>query len=128
MSHVLLVEPDDDLCLFLRFALLGVGRRVTIAASLAEARDVLDGEEAVDVAVTRVNLPDGSGVALAREAIRKVRRTFLVRVLRGQIELADQRGVLFRGDRTAAGLFLSKAVSRRSRAGGSRERRGANLR
>ncbi len=116
MNHVLLVEPDDDLCLFLRFAISGAGCRVTIAGSRAEAREVLNGKERVDVAVTSVNLPDGSGVSLASEAVRKARRTFLLRSLRGHLEVADEHGVVFRGDRIAAGAFLNKAISQRSRA------------
>lgn len=115
MSHVLLVEPDDDLCLFLRFAISDVGCRVTIAGSRAEAKEVLDGEEPVDVAVTSVNLPDGSGVSLAREAMRRVRQIFVLRASRGGIEIADAHGVVFRGERHAAGTFLNKAISKRSR-------------
>jgi len=115
MTHVLLVEPDDDLCLFLRFAISGVGRRVTIAGTRAEAQEVLDGEEPVDVAVTSVNLPDGSGVSLACEAVRRVRRTFVLRAVRGGIEVADMHGVVFRGDQHAAGIFLNKVISKRLR-------------
>ena len=115
MSHVLLVEPDDDLCLFLRFAISAVGRRVSIAGSGAAAREVLSGDEPVDVAVTSVNLPDGSGVSLASEAAGKVKRTFLLRSYRGCLEVADEHGVVFRGDPTAAGAFLNKAISHRLR-------------
>lgn len=116
MRHVLLVEPDDDLCLFLRFAIAGVGCRVTIAGSRAEAKEILGGAEPVDVAVTSLNLPDGSGLALACEAVGKVRRTYLLRSLRGRIEVADEHGVLFRGDRSAAGAFLNKMISQQPRA------------
>ena len=116
MRHVLLVEPDDDLCLFLRFAIGGVGCRVTIAGSRAEAKAILGGEEPVDVAVTSMNLPDGSGLSLACEAVRKVKRTFLLRPIRGRIEVADEHGVVFRGNRSAVGVFLDKAISQRPRA------------
>lgn len=109
--HVLLVEPDDDLCLFLRFAISGLGRRVTIAGSRAEAKEILGGEEPVDVAVTNMNLPDGSGLSLACEAVRKARRTFLLRSFRGRIEVANEHGVVFRGERSAVGAFLSKVIS-----------------
>ena len=116
MPHVLLVEPDDDLCLFLRFAIAGVGCRVTIAGSRAEAKEILGGEEPVDVAVTSMNLPDGSGLSLACETARKVKRTFLLRSSRGRFEVTDVHGVVFRGDRSAVGAFLSKVISQRSRA------------
>jgi len=116
MRHVLLVEPDDDLCLFLRFAIGGLGCRVTIASSRAEAKAILASEEPVDVAVTSMNLPDGSGLSLACEAVRKVKRTFLLRSFRGRIEVADEHGVVFRGDRSAVGAFLNKVISQRPRA------------
>jgi len=115
MRHVLLVEPDDDLCLFLRFAISGLGCRVTIAGSRAEAKEILGGDEPVDIAVTSVNLPDGSGLSLACEAARKVKRTFLLRPFRGRIEVADEHGVVFRGERAAVGAFLNKAISQRTR-------------
>jgi two-component system OmpR family response regulator len=115
MSHVLLVEPDDDLCLFLRLAIGGVGRRVTIAGSRAEANEVLNGSEPVDVAITSLVLPDGSGLFLARDALRRAKRTYLLRSSRGRIEVADQHGVVFRGDRSAAGAFLQRAIAQPAR-------------
>jgi len=115
MSHVLLVEPDDDLCLFLRLAIGGVGCRVTIAGSRAEAKEVLNGDDAVDVAITSMVLPDGSGVSLAIDALRQAKRTYLLRFYRGRFEVADRHGVVFRGDRAATGAFLHRAIEQQSR-------------
>jgi DNA-binding response OmpR family regulator len=116
MNHVLLVEPDDDLCLFLRFAIAGVGCRVTMASSVADATDLLGGNERVDVMITSASLPDGSGVLLAREALKRAKHIFVLRRVRDRIEVADKRGVVFRGDRFATGAFLHKAIAQRSRA------------
>ncbi|HWB49081.1 MAG TPA: hypothetical protein VG651_08220 [Stellaceae bacterium] len=117
MSHVLLVEPDDDLCLFLRMAIGHAGCRISITGSMTEARDVLSSNEKVDVVVTAVGLPDGSGLRLARDAIEAGKKVFVLRAHRGRIEVCDRRGLVFKGSRLTVGDFLKKAVSRRSDGG-----------
>jgi CheY-like chemotaxis protein len=114
MKHVLLVEPDDDLCLFLRLAIGHVGCRISVTGSMEEARDVLGGGEAVDVVVTAAVLPDGSGVRLARDAVEAGKQVFVLRASRGRIEVCDRRGLVFRGNQLAVGDFLKKAISRGS--------------
>jgi len=114
MSHLLLVEPDDDLCLFLRMAIGHAGCRISITGTMEEARDVLGSGERVDFVVTNVGLPDGSGLRLAREAIETGKKVFVLRVSRGRIEVCDRRGLVFRGNQLAVGDFLKKAVLRRS--------------
>jgi CheY-like chemotaxis protein len=111
MSHVLLVEPDDDFCLSLRHAVCDAHHHATITGSLAEAREALRcGTHDVDLVITNTVLPDGSGLALVREAMGRGKAIFLLRANRGRIEVSDHRGVVFRGERLAAGEFLRKAM------------------
>lgn len=112
MTNVLLVEPDDDLCLFLQFAISGTGCRAIITGSFAEASEALHGADGVDVVITKAKLPDGSGINLARDAFQLGKRVFLLRGSRRWIELWDRQGILFRGDRLAVGDFLKKAIRR----------------
>lgn len=114
MTHVLLVEPDDDLCLFLRMAISHAGCRISITGTMVEARDVLSSGERVDFVVTNVGLPDGAGLRLAREAIEVGKKVFVLRANRGRIDVCDRRGLVFRGNQLAVGDFLKKAVLRRS--------------
>jgi DNA-binding NtrC family response regulator len=116
MSHVLLVEPDDDFCLFLRQAVTAAGSSLTITDSVAGATAALRAARAVDLVITDARLPDGSGSAVAREATRPGRRTWILRCSnRGAVEVADKHGVLFRGTRTEVCDFLEKAIIRRRR-------------
>lgn len=114
MSHVLLVEPDDDLCLFLRMAIGHAGCRISVTGSMTEARDALSSGERVDVVVTAAGLPDGSGLQLAREALEAGKKVFVLRASRGRIEVCDRRGLVFRGNQLTVGDFLKKAVLRRA--------------
>jgi DNA-binding NtrC family response regulator len=113
MSHVLLVEPDDDFCLFLRQAVCDAGRRTTITGSIAKANEVLHGRNTVDLVVTSAVLPDGSGLVLARDAAQMGKPTLVLRVSRGRIEVSDRQRVAFRGDQLAVGEFLEKTIQRR---------------
>ncbi len=113
MSHVLLVEPDDDLCLFLRMAIGHAGCRISVTGSMTEAKDVLGSDEKVDVVVTAAALPDGSGLRLAREALEGGKKVFVLRASRGRIEVCDRRGLVFRGNQLTVGDFLKKAVLHR---------------
>jgi CheY-like chemotaxis protein len=120
MTNVLLVEPDDDFCLFLQLAISGAGCRTIITGSFAEANDALHGAVPVDVLVTAAKLPGGSGLNLARDAFQLGKRIFVVRGSRRWVELWDRQGILFRGDRLAVGDFLKKAIRRPGAARNSR--------
>lgn len=113
MDHVLLVEADDDFCLFLRQAVADAGCRVTITGSFAEARDALWVTETIDLVITNAMLPDGSGLVLAREAVRLGKSIIVFREGRKHIEVSDWEQPLFRGDRAAVAKFLEQAVLRR---------------
>jgi CheY-like chemotaxis protein len=111
MTDVLLVEPDDDFCLFLQLSIAGAGRRVKITGSFAEASEALHGSAPVDIVVTAAKLPDGSGFLLARDAFQRGKRTFLLKGHRSTVEVWDRQGMLFRGTRLAVADFLKKRVT-----------------
>ena len=68
-TRVLLVEDDDDLRENLAEIMSGLdGVEVRLASSVAEAREALD-DTTFDIAVVDVRLPDGDGLALARELL-----------------------------------------------------------
>jgi DNA-binding NarL/FixJ family response regulator len=111
MINVLLVEPDDDFCLFLQMSICGNGRRVSVAGSFAEGEEALGDADTIDVVVTASKLPGGSGFILARDAAERGKRTFLLRGHRQYIEVWDRRGILFRGNRLAVGGFLKNKIA-----------------
>ncbi len=113
MSHVLLVEPNDDFCLFLRQVVCDAGQRATITGSLAEAIDALRGTDAVDIIISNAALPDGSGKVLAAEAALLCKPILMLRARRERIEVSDGQRVAFRGDRLAVGEYLEKTILQR---------------
>jgi signal transduction histidine kinase/ActR/RegA family two-component response regulator len=74
--HLLLVEDHADTADALAALLRGRGHRVTLAGSLVAALEradaaQLDGEPAIDLVVSDLGLPDGSGFDLMRELVRR---------------------------------------------------------
>lgn len=68
MDHrILLVDDDKALLRTMKRLVVGVGRNITAATSLAEAQ-ALDGQ--FDVGVFDINLEDDCGGVLAKEALR----------------------------------------------------------
>lgn len=117
MMNVLLVEPDDDFCLFLRQAVASAGCAVTITGSLSEAKDAMNASGSVDLLITNASLPDGSGLLLALDAARIGKQAIVLRRKRGRIVVSDREGTLCRGDCVAVGSFLTQMLARdRSRA------------
>jgi CheY-like chemotaxis protein len=110
MPHVMLVEPEDDLCLFLGQAISEVGCRITIVGSVAEATAALAGLDRVDQVITEAFLPDGSGLVLAQDIRRMGKPVFVLRGRRGRIVVYDRDGLVFIGDQTKVGTFLAGAV------------------
>jgi DNA-binding NarL/FixJ family response regulator len=110
MYHVMLVEPDDDFCLFLRTALSRVGCRISIVGSVTEATAALSGLDNIDQVVTEAYLPDGSGLVLAQEARMLGRPAFVLRKRRGRIVVYDREGTVFLGDRAGVCSFLVETL------------------
>lgn len=67
--RVLVVDDEDSLLLVITEALTAGGHVVESAATLAEARAKLT--ESFDIVLTDKNLPDGSGLDLARELVER---------------------------------------------------------
>lgn len=65
LSNILLVEDDRHIALALQIRLGAAGYCVRIAASVAEANELLS-NQAPDIAVIDINLPDGNGIALLK--------------------------------------------------------------
>ncbi len=67
MDRILLVDDDPEVRSQLKHFLLDNGFQVTIAESVASASTFLDSQP-FDLAICEVNLPDGSGLAVADQA------------------------------------------------------------
>ncbi len=65
---ILYVEDNDLVREMFAELLAAVGRRVVCIADAAGAREVLR-EQHVNLLITDINLPDGSGLEVAREAL-----------------------------------------------------------
>jgi DNA-binding NtrC family response regulator len=70
LSVILYVEDNDLIRESFAELLAAPGRRIVCAADGAGAREVLS-EQAVDLLITDINLPDVSGLDVAREALRR---------------------------------------------------------
>jgi hypothetical protein len=110
MYHVMLVEPDDGLCLLLIDALVPTGFRMTIVRSVADATAVLSSPDDIDQIVTEAWLPDGSGLLLAQDSRRMGKRVFVLRKRRGRVVVYDGEGSVFVGDQAEIGAFLARAL------------------
>ena len=69
MKHILLLEDDAALGQGIRFALENDGIQVELCAALSQAQSILPSKD-FDLLILDVNLPDGSGLDLLREARR----------------------------------------------------------
>jgi DNA-binding response OmpR family regulator len=125
--HVLLVEPDDDFCLFLRQAITSAGCRVTITGAFDEARDVMERAESVDFLVANAALPDGSGLVLALDAAAAGKQVVILRRKQDQIILSDRDGTICRGDGAAIAAFLEKTLAEMRHGRAARTLRGRRL-
>ena len=76
MKHILLLEDDAALGQGIRFALENDGIQVELCTALSQAQSILPSKD-FDLLILDINLPDGSGLDLLREA----RRTSAVPVI-----------------------------------------------
>jgi two-component system response regulator PilR (NtrC family) len=72
-AHILVVDDEPDLRTLYELTLLREGHQVASAATLAEARDLLQTSH-FDVLITDMRLPDGLGLSLLQELVREERR------------------------------------------------------
>ena len=68
LARILLVEDDPDVQPLLEHILVTEGHHVAVAASMAVAASLL-GAQPFDLVICDVNLPDGSGLRIADQAI-----------------------------------------------------------
>ena len=68
MARILIVQDDADLRQLLEHIILAEGHHVTTAESVKVAGSLL-GSQPYDLVITDVNLPDGSGLTVADQAI-----------------------------------------------------------
>jgi two-component system OmpR family response regulator len=68
LARILLVEDDADVRPLLEHILLDHGYQVTTAESVATATTIL-GTQPIDLVISDVNLPDGSGLRIADKAV-----------------------------------------------------------
>ena len=64
-ARILVVDDEPDLCTLYELTLLREGHQVQTAGTLALARQRL-GEQAFDLVITDMRLPDGDGLGLLR--------------------------------------------------------------
>ena len=77
MARILLVEDDVDVRPLLEHILLGENYEVTTAETVANGIALLDSQP-FDLAICDVNLPDGSGLAVADKATAAGVKTLVV--------------------------------------------------
>lgn len=88
LATILVVEDDATLALSLRLSLADQGHAVTVASTLAAAREAVDAR-AFDLVVLDLGLPDGDGLDLCR-ALRDAGDTIPIIALTARHTLADR--------------------------------------
>jgi DNA-binding response OmpR family regulator len=77
MHRILLVEDDPDVGPLLEHMLLSGGYKVSKVSTVAAAQALLD-DRAHDLILADVNLPDGSGIAVADKATALGMKTVVI--------------------------------------------------
>ncbi|MBT2286760.1 response regulator transcription factor [Paenibacillus polymyxa] len=103
MNRLLLVEDDENLVFGIEYTLSSEGYEVSHAGSLAEARHALH-NEAIDLILLDVNLPDGSGYQLCRE----IRETSQVPII--FLTALDEEANVVAGLEIGADDYVTKPV------------------
>ena len=107
VARVLVVEDEDVTRLLLESRLRQAGHRVRVAASVAEAHDVMERAGTPEVLVTDMFMPGGSGLALVASLREDLARADLpVILLSGRALPADVEA-----GRSLQATYLTKPVS-----------------
>ena len=85
MQKILLLEDDAALGNGIRLALQSPEMRLTLCATLAQAREAL-GQARFDLLILDVNLPDGSGLELL-DTVRKISRVPVILLTANDMEM-----------------------------------------
>lgn len=91
MKYILILEDDGDLAAGMEMALMGDDFVFTVCGSIKEAEERLR-QQAFDLLVLDVNLPDGSGFELCRK-IRKNSKVSIILLTARDMELDIVRGL-----------------------------------
>lgn len=103
-AHILCVDDYVDLGILLQFALQRQGYRVTVSQSVQQALGHLNSQR-IDLLMTDLKLPDGSGTALCRE-VRQNQASVPIIVLTGRVDVNDPEMKA----QTGADVYLAKPV------------------
>ena len=85
MQKILLIEDDITLGNGIRLALQNASLQITLCHTLAEARNVLEGNS-FDLLILDINLPDGSGLDLLNE-VRKISTVPIILLTANDMEM-----------------------------------------
>ena len=85
MQKILLTEDDITLANGIRLALQNASLQITLCHTLAEARNVLEGNS-FDLLILDINLPDGSGLDLLNE-VRKISTVPIILLTANDMEM-----------------------------------------
>ena len=85
MQKILLTEDDITLANGIRLALQNASLQITLCHTLAEARNVLEGNS-FDLLILDINLPDGSGLDLLNE-VRKISAVPIILLTANDMEM-----------------------------------------
>lgn len=92
MKHIFLLEDDETLGRGITMALTGPETSVVCRTSLASAQEALE-EERFDLLILDVNLPDGSGLDLLRQARAEGDATPVILLTANDLELDEVTGL-----------------------------------
>jgi DNA-binding NarL/FixJ family response regulator len=104
-ARILLVDDDTSLCEGYARLLAQRGYAVTIRDSVASAKTALEASEPIDVVVTDIHMPGGSGLRLLDELARGAHTTRVI-IMTGQPTV----GVAIEALRLSAVDFLVKPI------------------
>ena len=104
MQKILLTEDDITLANGIRLALQNASLQITLCHTLAEARNVLEGNS-FDLLILDINLPDGSGLDLLNE-VRKISTVPIILLTANDMEMD-----IVTGQESGADDYITKPFS-----------------